>query len=555
MKLRPDADGGLALSRLGVRAMAVLQLKNWSESEQEAIRQQVDRILHSGPFLQSPRRQRFLEYLVNETLAGRSERLKGYNIALEVFDRPETFDPMLHPLVRIEAARLREKLREYYDADGQRDPIRIELLKGSYTPHIEFRQTAARDPRRTDPERVAPMDERPSLVVLPFVNMSADRAHDYLSDGITENIITGLSRFRDLSVIASHSTFAYKGKALKIQDVASELGVRFVLEGSVQKSSDRVRITAQLIDAITGAHLWAERFDRGVEDITTVLDEVTEIIVARLATAYGGRLGKAWRGRAERSSPQNFQAYDHFQRGIEAFDFTPGSTAKARDFCFKAIELDPAYGKAYAKIAWAYLVDVWLGWSEDTAHSLAEALKYATLAIARDDDEAWGHWAMGGYHMFCGQHDRALAAYEKALELNPNDADVLNDFGQCLSYAGFAKEGIEAVRKAMRLNPHYPEYWVMQLGPIYFDARRYEDAISTLEGLQSLHAISVQLYLAASHAALGHADRAQAEVARVIVLDPQATIKSCAPSLFAPYKLQSDREHLRENLLKAGLPE
>ena len=540
--------------------MTAISLSCWSESDQKAIREQLVRILSSGPFHQSQRRQRFLEYLVNETLSGRGERLKAYNVALEVFDRPETFDPAIDPLVRIEAARLRDKLREYYAGDGQRDPIHIDLPKGTYTPQIEFRQAAARDPRsdrRTDPvqERVALMDERPSLVVLPFVNMSADRAHDYLSDGITENIITGLSRFRDLSVIASHSTFAYKGKALKIQDVASELGVRFVLEGSVQKSSDRVRITAQLIDAITGAHLWAERFDRDVEDIATVLDEVTEIIVARLATAYGGRLGKAWRGRAERSSPQNFQAYDHFQRGIEAFDFTPGSTAKARDFCFKAIELDPAYGKAYAKIAWAYLVDVWLGWSEDTAHSLAEALKYAKLAIARDDDEAWGHWAMAGYHMFCGQHDRAIAAYEKALELNPNDADVLNDFGQCLSYAGFAKEGIEAVRKAMRLNPHYPEYWVMQLGPIYFDARRYEDAISTLEGLQSLHAISVQLYLAASHAALGHADRAHAEVARVIALDPQATIKSCAPSLFAPYKQQSDREHLRENLLKAGLPE
>ena len=546
--------------------MTVIPLNCWSESDQKAIREQLVRILKSGPFMQSRRRQRFLEFIVNETLAGRGERLKGYNVALEVFERPATFDAVVDPIVRIEAARLREKLREYYDADGQSDPIRIELPKGTYTPHIEFRQavrpdsSTVRPGATTEDQRQAPvqhgrMDERPSLAVLPFVNMSADHAHDYLSDGITENIITGLSRFRDLSVIASHSTFAYKGKALKMQDVASELGVRFVLEGSVQKSSGRVTITAQLIDAITGAHLWVERFDRGVEDITTVLDEVTEIIVARLATAYGGRLGKAWRGRPERSSPQNFQAYDHFQRGIEAFDFTPGSTAKARDFCFKAIELDPAYGKAYAKIAWAYLVDVWLGWSEDTAHSLAEALKYATLAIARDDDEAWGHWAMGGYHMFCGQHDRAIAAYEKALELNPNDADVLNDFGQCLSYAGFAKEGIEAVRKAMRLNPHYPEYWVMQLGPIYFDARRYEDAISTLEGLQSLHAISVQLYLAASHAALGHADRAQAEVARVIALDPQATIKSCAPSLLAPYKQQSDREHLRENLLKAGLPE
>ena len=400
------------------------------------------------------------------------------------------------------------------------------------------------------------MPDKPSIAVLPFVNMSGDHAHDYLSDGITENIITGLSRFRDLSVIASYSAFSYKGKALRIQDVASELGVRFVLQGSVQKSSTRVTITARLIDGLTGAHLWAERFDRGVEDIATVLDDLTEIIVAGLATAYGGRLGKAWRGRAERTSPQNFQAYDYFQRGIDAFNlFTKGCTATAIQWFEKAIERDPSYGKPYAKIAWAHLVDVWLGWSEDTSFSMAEALKFATAAIQHDDDEAWGYWAMAGYHMFGGHHDRAISAYQRALELNPNDADVLNDFGQCLSFAGRAKEGVEVVHKAMRLNPHYPDYWIMQLGPIYFDARRYEDAISTLEGLQSLHAISVQLYLAASHAALGHADRAHAEVARVIALDPQATIKSCAPSLFAPYKQQSDREHLRENLLKAGLPE
>ena len=399
------------------------------------------------------------------------------------------------------------------------------------------------------------MPDKPSIAVLPFVNMSGDHAHDYLSDGITENIITGLSRFRDLSVIASYSAFSYKGKALRIQDVASELGVRFVLQGSVQKSSTRVTITARLIDGLTGAHLWAERFDRGVEDIATVLDDLTEIIVTGLATAYGGRLGKAWRGRAERTSPQNFQAYDYFQRGIDAFNlFTKGCTATAIQWFEKATERDPSYGKPYAKIAWAHLVDVWLGWSEDTSFSMAEALKFATAAIQHDDDEAWGYWAMAGYHMFSGQHDRAITAYQRALELNPNDADVLNDFGQCLSFAGRATEGVEVVHRAMRLNPHYPDYWIMQLGPIYFDARRYEDAISTLEGLQSLHAISVQLYLAASHAALGHADRAHAEVARVIALDPQATIKSCAPSLFAPYKQQSDREHLRENLLKAGLP-
>lgn len=399
------------------------------------------------------------------------------------------------------------------------------------------------------------LSEKPSIAVLPFVNMTGDHAHDYLGDGITENIITGLSRYRDLSVIASYSTFSYKGKALKIQDVARELGVRFVLEGSVQKSSTRVTITAQLIDGLSGVHLWAERFDRGVEDITTVLDELTEIIVAELATTYGGRLGKAWRGRVERTSPQNFQAYDYFQRGIDVFNlFTKGCTATAIQWFEKAIDRDPSYGKPYAKIAWAHLVDVWLGWSEDTEFSMAEALKFATAAIQHDDDEAWGYWAMAGYHMFGGHHDRAISAYQRALELNPNDADVLNDFGQCLSFAGRATEGLEIVHKAMRLNPHYPVYWIMQLGPIYFDARRYEDAISTLEKLHSKE-IGIQLYLAASQAALGHTDQARATMASVIELDPLATLERLAPTFLAPYKNASDRDHLRENLVKAGLPE
>ena len=343
---------------------------------------------------------------------------------------------------------------------------------------------------------------------------------------------------------------------MKIQDVSRELGVRYVLEGSVQRSSEGVRITAQLIDGATGQHLWTERYDRGVEDIFAVQDDVTEMIVGQLATAYGGRLRKAWQGRVEKTGPQDFRAYDHHQRGMDIFNrFTKEDVERARECFHQAVALDPAYGKPYAKIAWTHLIDVQFGWSGNAEASMAIALEFATLALARDDDEAWGHWALAGYHMLCTRYDRALAEYKKALELNPNDADVLNDLGMCLSYAGRAEEGIEMVRKAMRLNPHYPEYWVMQFGPIYFDARQYEEAIATLESLRSLDTIGVQLYLAASHAALGHADQARRAVARVIEFDPQATIRRRTVVGMAPYKDPEDLEHLRESLRKAGLPE
>ena len=435
------------------------------------------------------------------------------------------------------------------EPSAETQELRRQIAEGECLPSNAVLTKQERTTSQTD-------GKLPSIAVMPFVDISADPTHSYICDGISENIITGLSRFRDLHVIASQSTFAYKGKAIKIQDISRELGVRFILEGNIQKANERIRIATQLVDGFTGADLWAERFDRSAEDIFTVLDEVTEIIVARLATAYGGRVGKAWRRRAERSSPQNFQAYDYFQRGLDTFLlFTQGCTASARECFQKAIELDPDYGKSYAKMAWAHLCDVWLGWSEDVDYSMAEALKFSNLAIARDDDEAWGHWAMAGYHMFGGQHDRAITSYERALELNPNDADVMNDFGQCLSYAGRAKEGLEMVRKAMRLNPHYPEYWTFQLGPIFFDAHQYPEAITTLESLRLLDTIGVHLYLAASHAALGHVELARAAVARVMGFDAQATIQSLAPTYLSPYKNAEDRDHLRHLLLKAGLPE
>jgi adenylate cyclase len=398
--------------------------------------------------------------------------------------------------------------------------------------------------------------DKPSIALLPFVNMSGDPTQDYFADGITENVITGLSRFRDLFVIASNSTFAYKGKATRVQEVSRELGVRYILEGSVQRSKDRARITAQLIDGKTGRHLWAERYDRSVDDIFAVQDEVTERIIGSLATAYGGRLLKAWQDRPEATGTRNLQALDFFVRGMDYLNrFTKEENVRARELFDQAAQRDPKFAKPVAKIAWTHFIEANEGWSEDPAVSLATGLKFAKLAIERDDAEAWGRYALAGYYLFSQQYGRAIGEFEKALELNPNDADILTDFGFCLSYAGRSAEAIDAAEKGMRLNPHYPEWYMVQLGQLYFDARRYEEGISALESLRTIETIYHLLYLAASHAAMGHTEEAQEAVNRVLELDPQATIKSRTTPERAPYKDADSLQHFRANLLRAGLPE
>jgi TolB-like protein/Tfp pilus assembly protein PilF len=398
-------------------------------------------------------------------------------------------------------------------------------------------------------------DDKPTIAVLPFANLSGDPGQDYFSDGMTENIIADLSRFRDLLVIASHSTCAYKGQGVKIQDVSRDLGVRYVLEGSVQRSADRVRITAQLIDGHTGGHLWAERYDRRMEDFFAVQDDVTERIVGTLASGFGGRLRKAWQGRAEIKRSENFQAFDCFMCGLDCMDhFTKENTQRARAYFEEAVRLDPDYAKAYGKLAWTYLEDAIEGWGEDYDGSLEKGRELATLAIERDDTESWGHWALAGYHAYVRRHDLALAGFERAMDLNPNDADVLTDAGYFLGYVGRAEDGLALALKAMRLNPHFPEYYLLQLGQLHFEARQYQEALAVFDRPRNLETAVARLYQAASHAALGQPEQAKEAIARALDLDPGATLEKWTNPRMAPYQDPRDLAHFHDNLRKAGLP-
>jgi adenylate cyclase len=276
-----------------------------------------------------------------------------------------------------------------------------------------------------------------SIAVLPFDNMSGTPEQGYIGDGIAENIITDLSRFRDLTVIARNSSFAYKGKSTRVQDIRRELGIDYVLEGSVQRAGDRIRVTAQLIEAATGRHVWVERYDRHVDDLFAVMDDVTESIVGTLGSTYGGRLRKAASEHAAGAGPTSFRAFDHFVQGLEQLNqFTKDSIARGIAHFEQAVSLNPRYAKAHSKIAWGHLCDIGFGYSADVAVSMIKAKAAADAALRCDDGEAWSHWAIAGCALYTGQHDSVMgqhdsvmAAMRRAIELNPNDADVLIDMG------------------------------------------------------------------------------------------------------------------------------
>ena len=397
---------------------------------------------------------------------------------------------------------------------------------------------------------VLELPDKPSIAVLPFTNLCGDTAQDFFSDGITEDIITALSRFTDLFVIARNSVFTYKGRPVKVQQVSRELGVRYVLEGSVQKSGDRVRIHAQLIHATTGHHLWAERFDGDLADVFALQDELTQKIVTPLAVEMSAAEVK----RVLQKDTDNLAAYDYVLRGREqTLIFTKDSTAKARALLEKAIELDPNYARAYARMAWTHLNDFRLGWSEDPERSLMVALELAEKAVAFDDSFADAHSALGDVYLWTKQYDRAVAELERAVALNPNDADGFAGLGDVLTWVGRPEDGIAHLRRAMRLNPNYPSFYLWILGHAYFVAARYEEVIGILKQLRARNPSfgPAYLYLAASYSLLGRMEEARAAGVEMAKYFPEWSYTRERELM--PYKNTSDLERMLNAVRKAGL--
>jgi adenylate cyclase len=327
----------------------------------------------------------------------------------------------------------------------------------------------------TSPQPALPLPDKPSIVVLPFTNMSKDPEQDYFSDGITEVLTSDLSRISSLFVIARNTAFTYKGKATNVQEVSKELGVRYVLEGSIQKAGEQVRITAQLIDAITGGHVWTERFDRPFKDIFALQDEIVQKIVTTLKL----QLTLEEQGYVVRKRTDNLQAYDAVLRGVEYYHrLTKEANLQGRQMFEKAIELDPQYAEAYARLGWTYRNEWGFRWSADP-QTLERMFEMAQKAIALDASLPMAHSLLSIAYSQKHQYDQALAEGERAVALDPNHADSYAARAQVLTFAGRPEEALRMVEQAMRLNPRCPPWYLFWLGAAYQMTGRYAEAIAT----------------------------------------------------------------------------
>jgi adenylate cyclase len=409
-----------------------------------------------------------------------------------------------------------------------------------------------------DGKKPLQLPDKPSIAVLAFNNMSGDPEQDYFADGVVEDIITALSRFKALFVIARNSSFTYKGRAVDVKQVGRDLGVRYVLEGSVRKAANRVRITGQLIDTATGAHIWADRIDGGLDDIFDLQDQVTASVVGAIAPA----MEKAEIERAKRKPTESRDAYDYYLLGIAAthsvFEGTEDAVSEALRLFYRAIELDPNYASAYGMAAWCHVLRKNYGWMHDDAHSIAEVERLARQAARLAKNDAVALYT-GGFALarLLGHLDAGAALIDRALALDPNLAAAWHLSGWVKIYLGEPEMAVERMAHAMRLNPLDPLIFGMQNGTAaaHFLAGRYDAASSWAEKAlqQNSNYLPGIRMAAASHALSGRLVQAQKALTRMRQIDPELRISNLAE--LVPFRATKDYARYVEGLRKAGLPE
>jgi adenylate cyclase len=397
-----------------------------------------------------------------------------------------------------------------------------------------------------------PLPDKPSIAVLPFVNMSDDPKQEYFSDGLTDQIISGLSKVPYLFVIARNSTFTYKGKPVKVQKVAEDLGVKYVLEGGVQKTTDRIRITTQLIDATTGHHLWSKRYDRDLKDIFAIQDDITMEIMKAMSVELRGDQARMW----AKHVTTNLVAYEKFFEGVSYFrKFTKGDNAQARQIFEEVIALDPQFAFAYSYLAWTHFFDGRFGWTESRGKSIKMAFQCAQKVLEIDANMDYAHTLLSAVYLVKGQHEKAVAAAEHALTLNPNSAHAHMTMAGVVGCSGRWEDSVIYGKKSIRLDPFPPIPSFHWLGRAYFMTGQYDEAIQTFRKALGINPnyLAGHAFLAASYISLGRENEAAAAAEEVLRINPKFCLESYAKTL--PYKNKTDIERYLAALRKTGLPQ
>jgi adenylate cyclase len=385
-----------------------------------------------------------------------------------------------------------------------------------------------------------------SLAVLPLENVSGDASDAHLCNGLVADLISNLCRFRNLMVIARHSAFLVAAQTTSLHEIGRQLGVRYLMSGRFQRAGKQIRITVDLVEPETENTIWSERYDGSLADIFALQDAVTATTAARLAV----QIDMAERRRLAAQTYPDLHAYGLVLRGQDlSFRFRPESNLHARRLYEQARGLDPNYGRTYAAISRTFNVEWRYNWTNDPEAALNEALDQARLAVLHDNLDARGYAEMGLSHLYKKEHDESLAAYERALELNPNDADLLAEMGDCLVYVRQAGRAVQLLEQAIRLNPYHPDSYLWYLGDAYFHLGEYDKTIHTLHKM--CDQAEGHRLMAASHALLGHMDEARRHASAVMEVHPNFTIEHWRK--VPPNKYPEDLEIFVEGLRKAGL--
>jgi TolB-like protein/Flp pilus assembly protein TadD len=430
------------------------------------------------------------------------------------------------------------------------EPVRVYSLQVGLPAQAKPAAPVEAKPEDKPQARPASPD-KPSIAVLPFANMSGDVEQEYFADGISEDIITALSKLSQLFVIARNSSFTFKGKNVHVGEIGKSLGVRYVVEGSVRKSGARVRITAQLIDATTGGHLWAERFDRELTDIFAVQDDVTDRIVSALALNLSG--GDRQSMAVEHTDSQ--EAYDCFLHGRELwFRTTKDANRQARTLLQRAIELDARFAPAYAFLGGAHVIDYVNGWSASPAEALEEAEKAAQRAVRLNERHPYALWALALICLWARRYDEALSKSDKTIAFNPNFAEGYNARGLTLHYVGRSEEALRCHERATALDPYGPVIWLHFQAVALYQLGRYSEAVGLLKRriLRDPETDSSPALLAACYGQMGLIEEAREVWRETLRVNPAYSLEQRREVL--PYKNPEDFERIVEGLRKAGLP-